>query len=124
MAKKKNGEGAEAEGQSNPKREAVAKAMGELGKKADPSAMASYIKDHFNLDIENKVIGIHRHHILRAQRKQARASATGAAPKRRGRPPGSSAAGGDLSLSDVRVVKDLLSRHGVKRVQELIELLS
>lgn len=124
MARKKNGEGAEAEGQSNPKREAVAKAMEALGKKADPSAMASYIKDHFNLDIENKVIGIHRHHILRARRKQARASATGTGPKRRGRPPGSSSSSGELSLNDVRLVKDLVSRHGAKRVHELIELLS
>lgn len=124
MAKKKSEEGAEASGQSNPKREAVAKAMEELGDKAKVADMASYIKDNLNLDIQNKVIGIHRHHILRARRKQARAGATGAGPKRRGRPPGSSAPRGDLSLNDVRVVKDLVSRHGVKRVQELIELVS
>jgi hypothetical protein len=118
MAKKKNSESGEAEGQSNPNREAVAQAMEALGNKAEASDMAAYIKDKFNLEIENKVIGIHRHHILKGRRKKMKAAAK-TAPKKPGRPAG----GGDVSLDDVRVVKDLVGRHGAKRVRDLIDLL-
>jgi hypothetical protein len=120
MAKKKNGEAAEAEAKSNANRDAVSKAMEVLGNKAEASDMADYIKQNFNLDIENKVIGIHRHHILKGRKK----AAAGGSPRKPGRPVGRPAGGGDVSLNEIRVVKDLVSRHGAKRVLEMIELLS
>jgi hypothetical protein len=117
MAKKKNGEATEAEAKSNANREAVSKAMEALGNKAEAADMADYIKKNFNLEIENKVIGIHRHHILKGRKKKAAAAG---GPRKVGRP----AAGGDVSLNEIRLVKELVSRHGAKRVLEMIELLS
>jgi hypothetical protein len=116
MAKKKNGEAVEVDVKSNANREAVSQAMEVLGNKAKASEMAAYIKDKFNLEIENKVIGIHRHHILKGRGKKA-----GVAPRKAGRPAGG---GGDVSLAEIRAVKELVSRHGAKRVLEMIELLS
>lgn len=112
MAKKKNGVG-----EGNPNREAVAKAIEELGPKADIAMMAEYIKSNFNLDIENKVIGIHRHHILRG--KQKKTASAGAARKS-----ARSTSGGDVSMDEIRLIKDLVNRHGAPRVRDLIELLS
>lgn len=111
MAKKKNGGGAEA---GNPRKEAVLKAREALGPRADIAKYHEYIKDNFGLEIQPKVIGIHLYHLDRARRKKAAANA---APRK-------SARTNEVSFDEIRVVKELLQRHGSKRIRDLIDLLS
>ncbi len=101
---------------SNPKREAVRQAIEALGEDAPIQEMANYIRDHLNVEIENKVIGVLRHHLLRGKKKKV------------GRPLGStkkvSKSSGEITFEDILAVKSLVRRLGAQRIHEMIDLFS
>jgi hypothetical protein len=117
MAKKKGGETPEAEELRRQRKEAVIKAREALGPRADVAALGAYIKDKLGMDIENKVIGIHLHHLGRERRKSKKAAAANSGARKAAR-------GGDVSFAEIRAVKDMVQRHGAQRLRDLIDLVS
>ncbi len=119
------------------KMECVRKALSELGKKAKPAELQTFLKEHFNLDMERELISKYKSDILikrkrrmakvRAGRpRKAKASAPSEAPavappkaaaRTRSRTEG-------VSLEDVQTVKDLVGRVGADKLRSLIGMLA
>lgn len=126
MARKKNEEMVEEstpptetpEAKPVTRREAVLQAVETLGWKAETGKLAAYIKENFNLEIPNKVIGIHIFH-LRKERRKSAGSGTGAT-----KAVSAGSSGKDVSFEEIRIMRSLLKRHGASRIRDLIDLLS
>src|SRR5262245_47749776 len=107
------------------KKEAVRRALKELGKDATPSAMRPWIKQQFGIEMSNDHISTAKGEILRGKgKKKSHAKAT--TPARQPAKPTASVASrprpaaGTISLDDVRLVKELLARISPAALRGLI----
>jgi hypothetical protein len=102
------------------KKEAVRRALQALGPKAPAADIHVWVREHFGIDVPADIARTYKSQILarsRRRRKEVRAPApAGATPRSR--------SPGQVSLKDVRVLKELGDRIGRGRLRELLELLS
>lgn len=126
MGKKKSEETLDRDAQKAADREAVGKAIAALGQDADIKDMHEWIQTNCGFDIENKLIGIHRYHILPkpdAAKKVAKgkgkrqpvADDNGEAPKATSSKPDM------IALTDIALIKQLVERYGHAPVRQLID---
>jgi hypothetical protein len=101
------------------KTEAVRRALDELGPDAKPLDIQVFVKDRFGVEISTKVVSVYKAEL-------------GKRGRRRGKPKGKSvtvapaprAGHGEVTLTDLRAMRELSDRVGTRRLQELLELLS
>ncbi len=107
------------------KGDAVRQALATLGADAKPKAVIEHVKQTHGLDVSAQTVS----NLMASQ---------GAPTKRRGRPrkveavvvtvsevlPPRKAAAGDISLEDIRAVKELTERIGAEKVMQLAEVLA
>jgi hypothetical protein len=105
----------------------VRETLGVLGKDARPVEIQEYLKKNFNIDMNTAYVSKYKSLAL----KQLKA-------KRRGRKPAMAGAGpapapvakvsrtavSDLSLEDIRTIKELSGRLGATKVCELVDLVA
>jgi len=99
------------------KAEAVRRALAQLGKKATPTEIQVYIKQHFDVDMTTKVISVYKSKLSKRRRHPGRKAHAESASA----PVTLTEA---ISLRDLRALKELKDRHGLSRLRELLELVS
>jgi hypothetical protein len=94
------------------KLQAVQFALGALGPDAKPVAIQQFVKAHHGVKISTEVVSVYKG-------KLARRRKPGPEPKAR-------VAGGhgEVSMKDLRLVKEIRDRVGASRLRELVELLA
>ena len=109
------------------KREAVRRTLVALGGNPGPSEIQKHLKDHFGLEMNTNMISSYKSQLT---------GGTGRRKKKRGRPAGTTSAAaataekpapshaGEVAWKDIRAVKDIAGRIGVKGLRELVEYLS
>jgi hypothetical protein len=105
------------------KLEGVRRAVAYLGKNATPADILVFIKDRFSIDMTSKMVSSYKSLVLKqakAKRLAARKPREEAPPPP---PPPPPLAKGDVSLRDIRVLKEVGDRLGPKQFRELIDLL-
>jgi hypothetical protein len=102
------------------KTEAVRRALKELGPDAKPLEIQAFVKDRFGVEISTKVVSIYKAKLGRRGR-------------RRGKPKGEVAPAApaprtvghrEVTIADLRAMRELSDRVGTRRLRELLELLS
>jgi hypothetical protein len=105
-------------GAAPTKMDAVRQALEELGKKAKPPQIQTFIREHFGITMPPNHISSYKSSLLKKKRGRRRG---------RGRPaegqPAAHPADG-LTLRDLRAIKEMSDRIGAQRFRELVELLS
>jgi hypothetical protein len=122
MAKKKNINGADKKAQE---REGVRKALEALGDKADVHELHEWIKSNHGLTVDNKIIGIHKFHILPKDPSKGR---PGRKPKKKGKgkaasngaPAKAAAPRSSISFDDLKTLQQLVGRYGRVTLKDLI----
>jgi hypothetical protein len=115
--------GGQANGQAKEKltnkTEAVHRALDELGPDAKPLEIQAFVKDRFGVEISTKVVSIYKVKLAKRGRRRGRpkGKAVTAAPAPR-------AGHGEVTLADLRALRELSDRVGPRRLRELLELLS
>jgi hypothetical protein len=101
------------------KLEGVRRAVRALGKDATPADILKFLKEHFDIDMTAKMVSSYKSLVLkqRAAKRQA-ARQTRDEPPRPQAPPR-----GDVSLEDIRTLKEVGDRLGPEQFRELIEIL-
>jgi hypothetical protein len=138
MAKKKSGPAAavasqprEAGGKGITKVEAVRRALEELGSDAKRSAIQGFLRERFGIEMSPDHISNCKGDLRRrgrgkkkpaGQKRGAQGAAPAPPPGPPARPP--RAAGGGISVEDVRLAKGLVERVGAERLRDLIDVLS
>jgi hypothetical protein len=96
--------------------QAVRLALDQLGPDAKPLAVRRFVKEHYGVEISTEVVSVYKGKLARQ------------APRRRkpGPKPKARVAGGpgEVSMKDLRLVKDIRDRVGASRLRELVELLA
>jgi hypothetical protein len=132
MAKKANNEpespakdsrAAQSQGKNGPtgekltnKTEAVQRALDELGPHAMPLAIQEFVKTRYGVDISNKVVSVYKRKLAKRGRRRGRPKGEVATP-RAGGP-------GEVTIADLRTVRELSDRVGPRRLREVLDLLS
>ena len=116
---RKKNTGAPRSGQANglTKKEAVERALAELGRDAQPLAIQQHIKERYGLDMERSHISNYKTNLLKQRRTTARK------PGGRVVAPPHAAANG-FSLDEIRAVKEIVDRIGAEKVRQLAEALA
>ncbi len=105
------------------KTEAVLRALEVLGPDAKPLAIQQFVKDQFGVEIATKVISVYKGKLAKGRRKRGRparkakeTAVAASAPK----------AGGnaEVTIKDLRAIRELRERVGAGRLRELLELLA
>jgi hypothetical protein len=105
------------------KTDAVRRALETLGADAKPLDIQRFVKEHYDIDISTKVISVYKGKLGRTGRRRGR-------PGRKPRPEPAAAsapratAAGEVTMKDLRTIKELSDRVGAGRLRELLELLS
>jgi hypothetical protein len=101
------------------KTEAVRRALKELGPDAKPLEIQGFVKDRFGVEISTKVVSIYKAKLGKRGRRRVK-------PKGEVAPaaPAPRAGHGEVTLADLRAVRELSDRVGARRLRELLELLS
>jgi hypothetical protein len=128
---KKRGEAskpAAANGASVNKLGAVRDLLRELGPDIRPLALKDKLKERYNIVMDAAYVSKYKSLALSQLRKEKR---RGRAPQAAGAQPAPApvmksarAAGGDLSLQDIRTIKELSGRLGAAKVCELVDLVA
>jgi hypothetical protein len=105
-----------ADGTEITKKEAVRRALAELGVDAMPLEIKGYLKKNFNIDMDSQNISNYKSS-LKAETKSAPSRPTEA------KPTVATAAGG-FSLEEIQAVKEVADRIGADKVRQLAEVLS
>ena len=105
------------------KMEAVRQALDSLGYDAQPLAIQEFVKDHFNQDMNANMVSSYKSSLRRKAGLKGRR-------RKRGRPAKTEALAAPaptfhdgVQWKDIRAVKDIAGRIGVKGLRELVELL-
>jgi hypothetical protein len=118
------GNGNEATGTPANKLDAVRQALGELGKNAKPRDIQQHIKERHGIDMTLQHISTYKSSLRKKRRgrrgRKHRAEGEQAATPVRTRG-GSSA---QITLADLRALKELADRIGNTRLREIAELVS
>src|SRR5439155_2686025 len=134
MAKKANGKaGASAPQKGMSKKEAVRRALAELGSDAKPSAMQPWIKQQFGIDMSTNHISASKGEIQSKSKKAGKAKPAAkklAAPKAAAKQVPKTPAGtqarqatpAGISLLDIEAVKSLVRRVGADQLRALVNL--
>lgn len=99
-------------GKGVTKKEAVERALAELGRDAQPLAIQQHIKERYGLDMERSHISNYKTNLLKQRRTTAR------------KPGGRAAAANGFSLDEIRAVKEIVDRIGAEKVRQLAEALA
>jgi hypothetical protein len=98
----------------------VRQALHSLGNDARPKDIQDFLQREFQLHMDTKMISTYKGSILKAASRSrlmrapaARARAAAAAPNR----------GGDITVEDIRAVKELGDRIGVEKVRAIMDVL-
>jgi hypothetical protein len=109
------------------KTELVLRALQTLGWDAKPLAIQEFVQENYGVEISTKVISVYKGKLAKQGRKRGRPgrkpraeTAVAAAP----RPAAPRRAAGEVTMSDLRTIKELTDRVGAGRLRELLELLS
>jgi hypothetical protein len=105
-----------AEGAAPTKMEAVRQALEELGEKAKPPQIQTFIWENFGITMPPNHISSYKSSLLKKMKG-------GRGRGRRGRPAEGQPADG-LTIRDLRVIKEISDRLGAQRFREVVELLS
>ena len=106
------------------KMELVRQALATLGKDALPGDIAKHLKEQANLEMSPGMISNYKSYILKKQGQSPRLKG-----RKRGRPtaaegaPAIKSSSDDISLKDIRTLRDMSQRLGRSRLRELVELL-
>jgi hypothetical protein len=108
-----------ANGQTASKWEAVQRALSALGKDAMPNQIKEYIKTHFRMNLDNSLISNYKHSMVKK----------GVGKSSVGRKPQSQAAAGagssgEITVADIKAVKEVVDRLGAEKVVDLAQVLS
>jgi hypothetical protein len=106
------------------KTEAVRRALDDLGPDATPVAIQEHVRKQHGVEISTKVISVYKAKLLKEGRKGRKG---GPRPKveRTTREVSQRAGGhGEVSIRDLRAVKELSERVGPARLRELLDLLA
>jgi hypothetical protein len=101
------------------KTEAVRRALDELGPDAKPLEIQVFVKDRFGVEISTKVVSIYKAKLGRRGRRRGKpkGEAVTAAPAPR------AVGQGEVTIADLRAMRELSDRVGTRRLRELLELL-
>jgi hypothetical protein len=143
MADKKNGSegaGGAQQGQSPPakisKQEGVRRALAKLGKDAKPTAIQSFVKNEFGIEMSTDHISTAKGEIRRQAAAKAKKAAKkpappkpapskgGASPAPVARPPLAGNGRGGIQLEDILAAKALVERVGAEQLRALIDALA
>jgi hypothetical protein len=109
------------------KTEAVRRALEELGPDAKPLAIQEHVKDRYGVEITTKVISVYKGKLGKRGRKRGRPGrkpkaevVAAAAPRVAGHVAGHA----EVTIKDLRAIKELSDRVGAGRLRELLELLA
>jgi hypothetical protein len=111
---------APANGEAISKMEAVRRVLKEFGKDTKPLEIQDHLKKQYRIKMDASVISTYKGTILKARKKPGR-------PK--GSKPSTAAAAagtitGEITLDDIRAVKDLAEKIGAEKVQQLAGVLA
>jgi hypothetical protein len=95
------------------KQEAVQCALTELGNDAKPKQIQGFVKDNFGIEMGTDHISTAKGTILRKTKPAVR---NGTAPTSKGKPADT------ILLQDIRTLKELVGRLGMKPVLDLIDV--
>src|SRR5262249_13180363 len=106
------------------KTEAVRRALDGLGPDAMPLAIREHVRKQFGVEISPKAVSISKTKLLREGRKRRKPGPR--AKVQRTPPAASPRAGGhgEVTIRDLRAVKELSERVGPARLRELLDLLA
>jgi hypothetical protein len=93
-------------------------ALDELGKDASNQDLHKFIKDKHGVDIPGNQVSNIKSNVLKEMRGKRKGRASNGAAK----PKTTSSAKSSMTVDEVRTLKDLLDRFGVKAVQEALDL--
>jgi hypothetical protein len=106
------------------KRQAVREAMEGMGMDAAPAAIQSHLREKLGLDLSTNMISSYKSQIRNQAGLQSKRR------NRRGRPrmslrgvSGVDLASDDISLKDLRILKEMANRLGADRLRALFEIL-
>jgi hypothetical protein len=102
------------------KTEAVRRALDTLGREAANTDIQKFIRDRYKIQMKPTHISSCKSTLLKALREQGDSVADGP-PRSAGRPPGRPS--DNLSLGELRSIKELVDRVGVKKFREVLDLL-
>jgi hypothetical protein len=111
---------AAADGEAISKMEAVRRVLKEFGKDTKPLEIQDHLKKQFRIKMDASVISNYKGTILKARKKPGR-------PKGPKPSPATAATGTisvEISLDDIRAVKDLADKIGAEKVQQLAGVLA
>jgi hypothetical protein len=102
------------------KKEAVRRAVAELGEEAQGEAIRAFVKDKFGIEMSANMVSAYKSTL------RARKGRPGRKPKGELAPaaPAPRAGHGEVTLADLRAMRELSVRVGTRRLRELLELLS
>jgi hypothetical protein len=107
------------------KREAVRRTLETLGDDAKPAEMQGHLREHYGLEMNTNMISSYKSQLTggtgrrgKKRGRPAKATATVAAPR------AMPAQAGEVPWRDIRAIKDIAGRLGVKGLRELVEYLS
>jgi hypothetical protein len=110
--------------------EAVRRALDKLGKKAKPSAIVDFVKDHFNLEMTPGHAKTNKGKILRGGKKKPgpkpgakKAAREPLAEQPSIRKPAKGVNGKTIPLADILKLKDLVQRVGPDHLRTLIDVM-
>jgi hypothetical protein len=101
--------------------EGVRRALGELGKDASTAEIQGFLRDRFGIEMSTKMVSSYKSALLRKDRARQQG---GRKPREEAAPqPGPAPARGEVSLKDIRTLKEIADRLGAKQFRELVDLL-
>jgi hypothetical protein len=102
--------------QLSNKMEGVRRALGELGKDATTNEIQGFLQDRFGIEMSTKMVSSYKSALLRKDR----ASQPGGRKPREAAPQPAPARG-EVSLKDIRTLKEIADRLGARQFRELVD---
>jgi hypothetical protein len=100
--------------------EGARRALGELGKDATTAEIQGFLKDRFGIEMSTKMVSSYKSALLRKDRARQQGARK---PKEAAPPPRPAPARGEVSLEDIRTLKEIADRLGARQFRERVDLL-
>jgi hypothetical protein len=97
------------------KMDAMRRALAELGGDAQNQDIQKFLKSHFSLDMDVKMISNYKTHL--------KAASKSAAIRKPGAPAAAPSVADGITLDDIRVVKEVVNKIGADKVRNLATVL-
>jgi hypothetical protein len=103
--------------------EAVRQALDSLGYEAQPLEIQQFVKDKFGQDMTANMVSSYKSSLRRKAGMRGRRSKRGRPAKTEASAAPATAFHDGVPWKDIRAIKDIVGRIGVKGLRELVELL-